>query len=237
MATDPRPRPRGPGRPRLGARQLPPVRARVSCNASASTRVHDRLTILGAGPAYTSRPGAVELPISSGPATVTPIVLDLGQGSFADLAGAVEPSSDRSSSATSIPITTSISSRSAHLPGTRSAPPGCRPGRPWPARSTPCATSPGLGNRARRRRDASARRADRRGTLHPRRTATRSGCRPARVRVSSTRAIGATSRPVAPPRHTPVGGLLRGRPGGRRRRAPQCPRRRPAPTRRSVGCS
>jgi len=52
------------------------------------------LTILGAGPAYTSRPGAV------GAAYLVrnrsdAVVLDLGQGSFTNLAGAVQPSSLR----------------------------------------------------------------------------------------------------------------------------------------------
>lgn len=49
------------------------------------------LTVLGAGPAYTSRPGAVGaayLLRSGGDA----IVLDLGQGAFTNLAGAIEPS-------------------------------------------------------------------------------------------------------------------------------------------------
>jgi ribonuclease BN (tRNA processing enzyme) len=50
------------------------------------------LTVLGAGPAYTDRPGA------SGAAYLvragdTAILLDLGQGSFPRLAGAIEPSS------------------------------------------------------------------------------------------------------------------------------------------------
>ena len=52
------------------------------------------LTVLGAGPAYTSRPGAVGasyLLRSGGDA----IVLDLGQGAFTNLAGAIEPSSLR----------------------------------------------------------------------------------------------------------------------------------------------
>lgn len=50
------------------------------------------LTVLGAGPAYTSRPGAVGasyLLRSAGEA----IVLDLGQGAFTNLAGTIEPSS------------------------------------------------------------------------------------------------------------------------------------------------
>lgn len=49
------------------------------------------LTVLGAGPAYTDRPGA----IGSAYLVATDggtIVLDLGQGAFARLAGAVEPS-------------------------------------------------------------------------------------------------------------------------------------------------
>ena len=52
------------------------------------------LTVLGAGPAYTSRPGAVGasyLLRAGGDA----IVLDLGQGAFTNLAGAIEPSSLR----------------------------------------------------------------------------------------------------------------------------------------------
>jgi ribonuclease BN (tRNA processing enzyme) len=51
-----------------------------------------RLTVIGAGPAYTDRPGAVgsSYLISAGPAA---IVLDLGQGTFANLAGTLEPSS------------------------------------------------------------------------------------------------------------------------------------------------
>ncbi|MGZ8527469.1 MAG: MBL fold metallo-hydrolase [Candidatus Limnocylindrales bacterium] len=52
------------------------------------------LTVLGAGPAYTSRPGAVGasyLLRGGGDA----IVLDLGQGAFTNLAGAIEPSSLR----------------------------------------------------------------------------------------------------------------------------------------------
>ncbi|HSS36383.1 MAG TPA: MBL fold metallo-hydrolase, partial [Patescibacteria group bacterium] len=49
------------------------------------------LTILGAGPAYTSRPGAVGAAylVRTGDDA---IVLDLGQGSFTNLAGALEPS-------------------------------------------------------------------------------------------------------------------------------------------------
>ena len=52
------------------------------------------LTVLGAGPAYTSRPGAVGAAylVQHGPDA---IVLDLGQGTFTNLAGAVEPSSLR----------------------------------------------------------------------------------------------------------------------------------------------
>jgi ribonuclease BN (tRNA processing enzyme) len=51
-----------------------------------------RLTVLGAGPAYTDRPG------SSGAAYLvragqTAVLLDLGQGSFPRLAAAIEPSS------------------------------------------------------------------------------------------------------------------------------------------------
>jgi ribonuclease BN (tRNA processing enzyme) len=50
------------------------------------------LTILGAGPAYTSRPGAVGAAylVREGSDAV---VLDLGQGAFTNLAGAIEPSS------------------------------------------------------------------------------------------------------------------------------------------------
>jgi len=50
------------------------------------------LTVLGAGPAYTARPGAVGAAylLRCGDAT---LVLDLGQGAFTNLAGAVEPSS------------------------------------------------------------------------------------------------------------------------------------------------
>jgi ribonuclease BN (tRNA processing enzyme) len=52
------------------------------------------LTVLGAGPAYASRPGAVGAAylVRSGPDA---IVLDLGQGAFTNLAGAIEPSSLR----------------------------------------------------------------------------------------------------------------------------------------------
>ena len=50
-----------------------------------------RLDILGAGPAYTDRPGAVGAAYLLRSAT-TAIVLDLGQGSFARLAGELEPS-------------------------------------------------------------------------------------------------------------------------------------------------
>jgi ribonuclease BN (tRNA processing enzyme) len=52
------------------------------------------LTVLGAGPAYTSRPGAVgsSYLLRSGDDA---IVLDLGQGAFTNLAGAIEPSSLR----------------------------------------------------------------------------------------------------------------------------------------------
>jgi ribonuclease BN (tRNA processing enzyme) len=50
------------------------------------------LTVLGAGPAYTSRPGAVGASylLRNGSDA---IVLDLGQGAFTNLAGAIEPSS------------------------------------------------------------------------------------------------------------------------------------------------
>ena len=53
------------------------------------------LLILGAGPAYTSRPGAVGAAylVRSGDDAV---VLDLGQGTFTNLAGALEPSTLRS---------------------------------------------------------------------------------------------------------------------------------------------
>ena len=49
------------------------------------------LTVIGAGPAFTDRPGA------TGAAylvrtTTTAVLLDLGQGSFPRLAGAIEPS-------------------------------------------------------------------------------------------------------------------------------------------------
>jgi ribonuclease BN (tRNA processing enzyme) len=49
------------------------------------------LTVLGAGPAYTARPGAVGAAylLRRGPDAV---VLDLGQGTFTNLAGAIEPS-------------------------------------------------------------------------------------------------------------------------------------------------
>lgn len=49
------------------------------------------LVVLGAGPAYTSRPGAVGAAylLRSG---ATAIVLDLGQGAFTNLAGEIEPS-------------------------------------------------------------------------------------------------------------------------------------------------
>jgi ribonuclease BN (tRNA processing enzyme) len=49
------------------------------------------LTVLGAGPAYTSRPGAVGAAylVQDGSAA---IVLDLGQGAFTNLAGTIEPS-------------------------------------------------------------------------------------------------------------------------------------------------
>jgi ribonuclease BN (tRNA processing enzyme) len=49
------------------------------------------LTVLGAGPAYTSRPGAVGAAylLRTGDGA---IVLDLGQGAFTNLAGTVEPS-------------------------------------------------------------------------------------------------------------------------------------------------
>jgi ribonuclease BN (tRNA processing enzyme) len=52
------------------------------------------LTVLGAGPAYTSRPGALGAGylVRSGSDT---IVLDLGQGAFTNLAGAIEPSALR----------------------------------------------------------------------------------------------------------------------------------------------
>jgi ribonuclease BN (tRNA processing enzyme) len=50
------------------------------------------LIVLGAGPAYTSRPGAVGASylLRNG---ADAIVLDLGQGAFTNLAGAIEPSS------------------------------------------------------------------------------------------------------------------------------------------------
>jgi ribonuclease BN (tRNA processing enzyme) len=51
-----------------------------------------RLDVLGAGPAYTDRPGAVGAAYLLRTAT-TSIVLDLGQGSFPRLAGQLEPSS------------------------------------------------------------------------------------------------------------------------------------------------
>jgi ribonuclease BN (tRNA processing enzyme) len=51
-----------------------------------------RLDILGAGPAYTDRPGAVGAAYLLRSDT-TSIVLDLGQGSFPRLAGELEPSS------------------------------------------------------------------------------------------------------------------------------------------------
>jgi ribonuclease BN (tRNA processing enzyme) len=49
------------------------------------------LVVLGAGPAYTDRPGAVGAAylVRHGP---TALLLDLGQGAFANLAGVVEPS-------------------------------------------------------------------------------------------------------------------------------------------------
>ena len=49
------------------------------------------LVVLGAGPAYTSRPGAVGAAylVRQGPET---LLLDLGQGAFTNLAGAIEPS-------------------------------------------------------------------------------------------------------------------------------------------------
>jgi ribonuclease BN (tRNA processing enzyme) len=49
------------------------------------------LTVIGAGPAYTDRPGAVGAAylVRSGP---TALLLDLGHGAFANLAGAIEPS-------------------------------------------------------------------------------------------------------------------------------------------------
>jgi ribonuclease BN (tRNA processing enzyme) len=52
------------------------------------------LTVLGAGPAYTSRPGAVGAAylVGNGPDA---LLLDLGQGAFTNLAGAIEPSSLR----------------------------------------------------------------------------------------------------------------------------------------------
>lgn len=53
---------------------------------------HLALDILGAGPAYSDRPGALGAAylVRSGP---TALVLDLGQGTFTRLAGALEPSS------------------------------------------------------------------------------------------------------------------------------------------------
>ncbi len=50
-----------------------------------------KLTILGAGPAYTDRPGAVGASylVTDG---ATSVLLDLGQGAFANLAGTLEPS-------------------------------------------------------------------------------------------------------------------------------------------------
>lgn len=49
------------------------------------------LTVLGAGPAYTSRPGAVGASYLLRHGSDA-IVLDLGQGAFTNLAGAIEPS-------------------------------------------------------------------------------------------------------------------------------------------------
>lgn len=51
-----------------------------------------RLDVLGAGPAYTDRPGAAGASYLVRTAT-TSLVLDLGQGSFPRLANAIEPSS------------------------------------------------------------------------------------------------------------------------------------------------
>ena len=50
-----------------------------------------RLSVLGAGPAYTNRPGAVGASylVQSG---ATALLLDLGHGAFSNLAGAIEPS-------------------------------------------------------------------------------------------------------------------------------------------------
>ena len=57
------------------------------------------LTVLGAGPAYTSRPGAVGAAYlaatSHGYGGADAVVLDLGQGAFTNLAGAIEPSTVR----------------------------------------------------------------------------------------------------------------------------------------------
>ena len=50
------------------------------------------LTVLGAGPAYTSRPGAVGAAYLVRDGSDA-IVLDLGQGAFTNLAGEIEPSS------------------------------------------------------------------------------------------------------------------------------------------------
>jgi ribonuclease BN (tRNA processing enzyme) len=49
------------------------------------------VTVIGAGPAYTDRPGAVGSGylVTAGPAA---ILLDLGHGTFANLAGTIEPS-------------------------------------------------------------------------------------------------------------------------------------------------
>jgi ribonuclease BN (tRNA processing enzyme) len=50
------------------------------------------LTVLGAGPAYTARPGAVGAAYLLRTES-SALVLDLGQGAFTNLAGAIEPSS------------------------------------------------------------------------------------------------------------------------------------------------
>ena len=100
---------------RRGAAGSSTCRERFAARPSGpmTRRVSIELVVLGAGPAYTDRPGATGAAYLAAPSATGTLLLDLGQGSFPSLAAELEPSdrSRRSWSPTCIPTTSSTSSR------------------------------------------------------------------------------------------------------------------------------
>ena len=232
---------RGPRAPTPPAGRLTPDPVGYAADDDGRRDPRLRLDVLGAGPAYTDRPGRDRRRLPRARPARSSILLDLGQGSFPRLVAHLEPSDARGRGHQPPP------SRPLHRPrpaaplpalGVPPGPtrPGHRPGRPGATGWTPSTASPDFTAAALDVEPVSmpaptivGDAAPRRATASPtRRAATAIACRARRGRTGAGPRVLRRLRPRRGPRrpgpagrHAPHRGLVRARTGHARRAAPR----------------